>query len=758
MTHSPRFRLSRRDLLKSAGALVVGVSLPTKLLFAADAVAATGKPPLVPDQLDSWLAVHQDNTATAYFGKVDLGQGVEVGVAQIVAEELDLAVDKVRVVMGDTALTLNHGGASGSTGIQNGAKPLRNAAAEARRILLDMAGRRLGAPADQLTVIDGVVSAPSGEMVTYGRLIGGGYFHAPMEWNGKYGNALAAKGQAKPKSPSQYKVVGQSVPRRDVADKVYGRLDYVTDVRVPGMLHGRTIRPPVAGAVPVAVDEASIRNIPGVRVVWRQGFLGVVAEREWNAIRAARELKVRWSDVPGPFPDQAALYDHIRKAPVTRRKVETSIGSVDQALSSAAKVISAEYEWPFQSHSCMGPACAVVDIGKDKVTLWTGSQKPHYAAQGVAGILRLPADKVHGIWVPGPGSYGRNDAGDAAIDAAVLAQAVGRPVRLQYMRDEGHGWDPKSPASIHRVKAGLDAQGNIIAYQYESKAFSRMEVASHDDDPRDSLAGQSMGLPPKPEAAFGTPEHGYRFPNAIAAWETIPPLLDRASPLRTSHLRDPLGPQMHFAFECFIDELAAAAGVDPVEYRLRHLDKERDIAVVKAAAERARWERRPAGPRRPVAGDVLKGHGIAYAQRHGTIVAVVAEVEVERATGQVRTPRFVVAHDCGCIVNPGALKLTIEGNIVHATSRALWEEVTFDRNMVTSTTWLKYPILDIEEAPRVIDIVLIDHPELPPTGAGEPSSRPVAAAIANAVYDATGVRLRRAPFRAETVKAALTSI
>ena len=432
------------------------------------------------------------------------------------------------------------------------------------------------------------------------------------------------------------------------------------------------------------------------------------------------------------------------KRPSSSAKCRSRLGKSTPAFAGAARVVEAEYEWPFQSHASMGPACAVVDARADGATLWTGSQKPHFARDGVARALGLPQDKVHGIWVPGPGSYGRNDAGDAGIDAALLSKAVGRPVRVQGMRYEGHGWDPKGPASIHRARAALDKDGAVIGYVFESKGFSRIDIDTNESDPAYSLAGQLMGLPLKPLQGFGVPAESYGFANKRLAWETIAPLLDRASPLRTAHLRDPVGPQIQFASESFIDEIAAAIGADPVAFRLRYLKAPRDIAVVKAAAERAEWEPRPS-PRPDRNGDTLTGRGIAYAQRSGAVVAIVAEVEIDRHTGKVWARKFTVAHDCGLIINPDGLRRCIEGNVVQGTSRALSEEVAFDRAKVTSIDWRSYPILDITEAPEAVDIVLINRPELPPAGAGESSIRPVAAAIANAVFDATGVRLRRAP-------------
>jgi CO/xanthine dehydrogenase Mo-binding subunit len=749
-----QFSIDRRSLFKGAGALVVAIGLPDG--FAAAMPGAAAKPPLAPDQLDSWLAVKADGDVVAYFGKMDMGQGVDVAIAQIVAEELDIPFERVSIIMGDTAWTVNQGGASGSTGIQKGGIALRNAAAEARRVLVEMASERLGVPADRLEVADGVVAVagdPTRKM-GYGELIGGRYFDLPMSWNGKLGNDLVAEGQAKPKPPSAYKIVGQSPPRYDVPDKVFGTLDYITDIKVPGVLHGRMIRPPVAGAMPVAIDESSVHDIRGVRVIRDQGFIGIVAEREWDAVQAAERLKVTWSEAAPPFPEMAALYDHIRQARVIKREVPVAVGEIDPAFAGAARVVEAEYEWPFQSHASMGPACAVVDARADGATLWTGSQKPHYARDGVARALGLPQDKVHGIWVPGPGSYGRNDAGDAGIDAALLSKAVGRPVRVQGMRWEGHGWDPKGPASIHRARAALDKDNAVTGYAFESKGFSRIDIDTNEGDPSYSLAGQLTGLPLKSLQGFGVPAESYGFSNKRLAWETIAPLLDRASPLRTAHLRDPVGPQIQFASESFIDEIAAAVGADPVAFRLRYLTAPRDIAVVKAAAERAKWEPRPS-PRPDRNGDTVTGRGIAYGQRSGAvvaIVAIVAEVEIDRRTGKVWARKFAVAHDCGLIINPEGLRRCIEGNVVQGTSRVLSEEVAFDRAKVTSTDWLSYPILDITEAPEAVDIVLINRPELPPAGAGESSIRPVAAALANAVFDATGVRLRRAPLTPERLK------
>jgi nicotinate dehydrogenase subunit B len=753
--------VSRRSLLKAGGALVVSIGTPVALdtvLGIGDAFAQGTKPPLMPDQLSSYIVVNADGNVSAFFGKMDMGQGLFVAIGQMVAEELDVPFKAVTVIMGDTATSVNQGGASGSTGIQNGGKQMRMAAAEARRVLVEMAAAKLALPADALTVADGVVHAkddPS-KRVSYAELIGGRYFNVQLDWNKQWGNPLYAPGKAQPKDPRNHKIVGKPIAREDIAPKVYAQEDFCTDIKRPGMVHGRMIRPAVAGSVPMKVDETSIKDIPGARVVWEKAFLGVVADNEWDAIRAADKLKVEWSEVKAPFPDQTALYEHIRSAPVRKREIGgKETGNVDEAFKTAARVVEAEYEWPFQSHACMGPACAVVEIENGNVTCWTGSQKPHFVRDGIALTLGVPAQKVRAIWVVGPGSYGRSDADDAAMDAAVLANAVGKPVRVQYTRAEATGWDPKGPASIHRARAAIDASGNVVAYEFVSKGFSRIDVQTNGSKPPDTLAGQFRGVPLVVNDGFGVPAESYEFGNKRMAWETIAPLLDRGSPLRSAHLRDPVGPQIHFASESFMDEVAAALNLDPIEFRLRHVKDARDIAVIKAAAEKAAWQSRPS-PRKDQTGSKVSGRGIAYAQRNGTRCAVIAEVDVDRASGKIWARRFVVGHDCGQIINPEGLRHTIEGNVVQGISRTLWEEVKFDAKSVTSVDWMTYPILDITETPEAIEVALVNHPELPPTGAGEPSIRPVAAAIANAIFDATGVRIRRVPFSPDRVKQALS--
>jgi CO/xanthine dehydrogenase Mo-binding subunit len=745
--------LTRREFLKSSGALVVSLAAPP--IAGAVAQVAAAKPALVPTELDSWVAVLPDGRVQAFFGKMDMGQSLEVAIAQIVADELDVACDKVDVLMGDTGTSCNQGGASGSLGISHGARPLRSAAAEARRLLLENGSKRLGVPAEQLRVEDGTILSRDGRKVTYSELIGGKYFHHQVEWNKQVGNFMDIKVQAKPKTAQDYRVVGKSFARRDVAWKVYGTDEFVTDVRVKGMLHARVIRPPRAACQVRGVDEASIKSIRGARVVREKDFIAVVAPREWDAVRAAQSLKVDWHALDGAFPAMDQLHEHIRGAKVVKREEPVKKGDLPAAFNApGVRIVEAQYEWPFQSHASMGPGCAVAEARADRCTVWTGSQKPHFVRDGVAKLLGMAPEKVRAIWIAGPGSYGRNDAGDAALDAAFLSKATGKPVRVQGMRADGTAWDPKGPACVHRARAAIDASGKVIAYEFVSKGFSRQHIATNESDPADSLVGQATGIPAKGTQIFGVPAESYGFDNKLLAWETIAPLVENCSPLRTAHMRDPVGPEIHFGSEQFIDELAAAVGEDPVAFRLRYLTEARHAAVVRAAAEKAGWEARTS-PQRERGGELLKGRGIAFAERNGTAVAAVAEVEVERSTGRVWARRVVVAHDCGLVINPQGLRYTIEGNVVQGISRAVYEQVRFDRDAVTSVDWATYPILEMQDAPAAIEVVLINRPEVAPSGAGEPTMRVIPAAVANAVFDASGVRLRRAPLNAEKVKAAL---
>jgi len=747
--------LSRRAFISSTGALIV--TLATADWATAATGTASASPSLPPDRLDSYISIAPDGVITAYYGKIDGGQGLGTSIAQMVAEELDVPLDRVDLVMGDTGRTVNMGGASAATGVSRAGMNLREMAAEARRLMIDMAAARLGVPPERLVVIDGEIQdteIPS-RRISYAELIGGGRFEAPVRWNGQLGLGLAVSGQAKLKEPKDFKVIGKSPRRRDLPGKVFGTLEMAADVRLPGMVHARMIRPQNAGAVPVEVDEASIKDIPGARVVWIKNLLAVVADKEWNAVRAAQKLKVTWSQSKPGFPGHDRLHEHIRNAPIVKRHIQVENGDFEEGIKQAARIIEGEYEFPTQSHSSTGPACAVADARDGGCLLYTSTQKPHYAAAGVAELLGLPRENVRAMWMFGTGSYGRNDQGDATADAAVLSQHLGRPVRVQYMRHEGIAWDPKGTASVNRSKAGLDATGKVIAYENISKAFSRWDVATNEGRAADVLAGHLLGFALKPDQNFEVPVASYTFEHKRLGWETIPPLMDRASPMRTTHLRDPYGPPILFGSESFIDEVAAATDADPVEFRLRYLTHPRDRDAVRIAATHYGWDTRPSPRSGNRDGDVAVGRGIAYRRHFTTFIALVAEVRVHRKTGVVEPIRYVCAHDVGLIVNPDTLRHVIDRQLVYGTSRTMFEELRFDENMVTSVDWETYPVLRADFPLPQIDIVLVDRPEEAPSGAAEMALGLVPAAIGNAVFDATGVRLRRVPFTPERVKAAL---
>jgi nicotinate dehydrogenase subunit B len=753
--------ISRRNLLRAGGAVVVGFAAPVGWLGnVSPAEARPMNRPLDPGWLDSWIAVSKDNQVTIYWGKMDMGQGTDTGICIMAAEELDVGIDRVAIIQGDTALTVDQGGASGSTGLQQSGVAMRNAAAEARGVLMELASKELGVPEEELKVEDGTVSviADPSKSATYGDLIGDKFFSKDIEWNGKFGNSLALKSSRKPKSPSDYTLTGTEVPRKDVPGKVMATSQFAHHIVIPGMMHGRMVRPPVAGAVPTAVDAASVTKFDA-QVIWRDGFLGVVAETEWDAIRASQELAVTWSDpAPQLKTTTAGVHDFIRDAEIKSDKNTTDVGDTTAAIAGAALVIEADYEWPFNSHARMAPAFGLVSVTPEGITVWTDSQKPHSVAPGVADILGVPLETVRAIWVPGPGSYGRSDADDGAADAAVLSAAVGRPVRVQWMRDEGIAWDPKGVAAVTTGRAGLDKDGNVLGYDFSVKAFSRSNMRSRGDKANSLLAGHLLGR--KPENGYGSrsPEQSYLFDSMRYTEKVIDPLMISASPMRTAHFRDPMGPEVHFGQESFVDEVALAAKMDPVAFRLKHLTGERDIAVVELAAEKSGWQAR-VGPNPDAGnGDILTGRGIAYAQRNDAVNAVVAEVEVNRITGVVWVKKFTIAADHGQVINAKAIRTTIEGSLMMALSRTLFEEVEFDETMVQSNDWVSYPILEMEHAPEAIDIHLIDRKEMDPRGAGESSTRIVPGAVANAIFDATGVRLRKAPFTPERVLAALQKV
>jgi CO/xanthine dehydrogenase Mo-binding subunit len=518
------------------------------------------------------------------------------------------------------------------------------------------------------------------------------------------------------------------------------------------------------GATFVQVDDTAAKQIPGYQqTVVKGNFVGVIAESEWGAIQAAKAVKVIWTSPKQSFPEQADLYKYMRTVTPKASKETLKVGDADAALASAAKKVEASYEFPFQSHATMGPGCAVADVQLDGVTtVWSGGQKPHDLQKGFAELLHVDLDKMHVIWVEDAGSYGRPGFEDAAADAVILSQAVGKPVRVQWMRDDMHAWGSKGPAVLCDMSAGLGANGDVGAVKFTSRAFSGGETMFRPDAAGNYLGAQLTGVPNTTGidefAQWGSNAPPYSFPNIHAVAHVVPAFYDVASPLRTTHLRDPEGPATSFAVESFMDEVAAAAGVDPIEFRIKHMEEKRAVVVLKAAANKAGWDSRPSPKKKPGTADVVTGRGVALGTRNGTYVGTIAEVEVNRKTGIVRVTRFFCVHDCGLIINPEAIRATVAANLIQSMSRTLHEEVTFDRNNVTSVDWRTYPVSRASEIPSQMDIVLINHPEIPSTGAGEPSSRPTPAAIANAVFDATGARIRRGPLTPARVRAALAAL
>jgi len=769
---------SRRNFLKSAGLLVVSFSAAgtDTLIPRANAQTSAGSqgagPYHDPDfrQLDSWIVIHEDSTATFYVGKTDCGQGTGTSFRQLMSDELDIAYDKTTCIMGSTDITVDQGGSGGSTAMERDAWPMRRAAAEARSVLLEMGSTRFDVPVDQLAVNAGVITvkADPSKSVTYGQLIGGKRFN--VELTGKDINAIT--GVAKVKPVQEHKIVGQSPQRYDIPAKVDGSLKWAVDVSLPGMVHARNVKPPVAGAKLVSIDESSVRSLPGfIKVVSKGNYVAVVCEREEQAIKAARQLKVNWEKpATAPFPSSEDLFQYMRGAAPTSSSKPILVGDPDAGFASAAKVIEADYDVPFQGHTAISPAHAMADPSNGQMTVYSNDMKSYGMRRGVATFLNIPQDQVRVVWMEGPQGFGRTAADDAGCEAAYIAKEIGRPVRMQWMRDEETAWDTKAPAFAVKLRGGLDAQGNLVAYDYNALAADYNHLGYNEPDT--VLIAQLMGMrratPASGSAA--TPSEMYAIPHRRMASQVVSLPLIWETPVRTGNLRDPNGPQSTFAAESFIDELAAAANADPFEFRMKLLTastdddrtfrRARSIACLKAAADTYGWDRRPS-PKARGTGEILTGRGLAYAFRNNTVIAEIAEVEVNRRTGHVWVKRLVCAHDCGLVVNPMSMRHTIECAMLHSLSRTLHEEVQFDTEKVTSVDWNSSPTLTHADTPERIDVVLVNgdpnpnRPDLAPYGGGEAACKPMLAAVANAIFDATGVRLHRVPFRPARVLAAL---
>src|SRR5262245_10780475 len=733
--------VSRRAFLAGGGALIVGFRVRrADAQTVANADRFLGKP-LAPDAVDSYLAVHADGSVTVFVCKVDIGTGNRIAMRQIAGEELDLPLERIALIEGDTALTPNQGPTAGSYGIARGGTQLRQAAATARQALVELAAQRLGRPAADLEVADGSVRTKDrSAAVGYGDLIGDRRLNVKVD------------PRAPLKPSDRFRFIGKPLPRPDIPAKVTGHQRYVHDLTLPGLLHARVIRPPAHGATLVSVDESSIASVAGARVVRIQSFLAVVAEREWNAVRAARALQTRWTAGTG-LPEHAREFESMRSSRIVRDQEIAKRGDLS-ALSTppaGTRTLSATYRWPIQTHGSIGPNCGVADVQADRATVWSSSQNVHGLQTTCARVLDLERDRVRVIYMDGAGSYGPNGSDDAAVEAALLSKTTGRPVRVQWTIEEQHGLDPKGPAQLLELRGAVDGDNQVTAW--ETQAWLPMATANLPNVPLLALDAAGIAQPQGRSTGliYQNVAPPYAMPNLHAVVHWIPD-----APLRTSAIRAPGKIANTFAVESFTDELAALARVDPVEFRLRRLTNPRGVELVRRVAARMGWRARPSPAPVDRTAAVLRGRGIAYVHyKHDeTLVAMGMEVAVERSTGKIRVARVVCAQDCGLMINPDCVQSQLEGNILQTLSRTLHEEVVYDRDRVTTLDWTSYPILTFPELPA-LEFELVQRLDQPPLGAGEAASTPVPAALGNAVFDATGVRLRSAPFRAERVKAAL---
>jgi nicotinate dehydrogenase subunit B len=746
---------SRADFHNASGVLLVTREPPPP------PTAVKGQPAAVPgnpaEGVEILVAVWDDGTVTALNGHVDLGTGIRTALAQIVAEELDVPLACVSMVLGTTSMAPNQGATIASASLQIHAVPLRAAAAQARAWLLEQAAQQLGVPADELSLRNGsvrVIAEPE-RRLTYASLLEGRHVELPLVL------------ETVPKHPDEYKIVGRDIPRVDIPAKATGELVFVHDMRVPGMLHGRVVRPPYAGAdhgdfignTLESVDESSIAHIPGIRaVVVIRDFVGIVAEREEQAEQALRELRVSWKAWPG-LPNQDNLEQMLRANPSTQRRLLDQ-GDVDGAMARAAHAMPRTYVWPYQMHASIGPSCAVADWQPDgasgpRMTVWAGSQNPHVLRFDLSRLMGLPDTAIDVVRMEAAGCYGRNCADDVAADAALLSRAVGAPVRVQLTREQEHAWEPKGAAQLMQVNGGVNIDGSVAAYDFQAS------YPSNGAPPLALLLTRTIEPAAQAyEMGDRTARPPYDYENLRVSVNDMPPVL------RASWLRGVSALPNSFAHESYVDELAIAAGADPVEFRLRYLNDPRASELLRTTADRAGWQPRTAARQQPLApgSDIVQGQGVAYARYFhskwpgfgSAWAAWVADVEVNRKTGEVHVSRVVVGHDAGLMINPEGVKHQIHGNVVQTTSRALKEQVQVapGTNVVAAQEWGAYPILSFRDVP-VIEVVTMPRPGEPPLGAGESSSVPGTAAIANAIFDATGVRFRQPPFTPEVVRAAL---
>ncbi|HWF10187.1 MAG TPA: molybdopterin cofactor-binding domain-containing protein [Bryobacteraceae bacterium] len=738
--------LARRDFLKSGGALIVGFCL-SEPLPGQSHLDSVSRPPVPgpPDakQIDTWLAIHADNTATIFMGFAELGQGNSTALLQVAAEELDLDMSQLKTVRLDTSITPNQGGTYSSASIQRGGPQVRTAAAEARQALLQMASKNLNAPADQLTVVKGVVSVKNNpsRSVTYGALVGDKPFH------------LAFTGTAPVKTPAEFKIVGTRVTRNDIPDKVSGKYSYMQHQRVPGMLHGRVVRPRGQGAYNtgariVSLDESSIKSIPGARVIRKGDFIGVVAPSEWDAVRAARDLMVDWA-TEASLPGSDGLYGAMHTAK-TNDKVILERGDVDAGFAIGARAVSEKYFGPYQAHAPFGPNCALADVTPTSALVKCSTQDVYATRTNLARILNLPLEKVRVQYYEGSGTYGHSCYDDAAQAAAILSQGAGKPVRLQFMRWDEHGWDNYGPPHLGEVRAAADANGKIVAYEYDGwqHNWSLVETSEQLATGRAAAEWPTSTAQGVSAANVG---NVYATPNLRITNHTLP----GTNLLKGAWLRSPLDLSVSFASEQTIDQLAYLLAIDPVEFRRRNITDPRWMGVLDAATKAANWMPRRAASGKQ-SGTVVTGRGVGLGTHLVSYGGAVADIEVNKQTGKIVVKHMYGAIDAGLTVNPAFVENQISGQLVQTCSRMLYEEVTFNARGVTSLDWSSYPMLRFAECPQITAVV-VQRLDQRPSGAGEEVMAAAAGAIANAFFDATGRRMREYPLTPKRVLAALNA-
>ena len=738
--------VSRRAVLAGAGALVVGFSCGSDAWAQGTPPATSPPAPQRPGSLhtapflDSWIRVDADGTITVFTGKAELGQGIRTAIAQVAAEELDVAVGSLKIVTADTALTPNEGYTSGSQSMQYSATAVQNAAAQVRQILIGEAARRTAIASGELRTEGGAVVTPDGRRLAYGELVSAELTH------------VEAAVKSPLKDPRNHKVINTAVQRLDIPAKVTGGEAYVQDLRLPGMVHARVIRPPSYGATLTGVDSAAVERMPGVLKVVRDGnFLAVVAEKEFEAVQAMRALApaAQWQEKPS-LPNQDRLADAVLAQPAK----DTVIFEQKGAPSAPQKTLEATFTRPYQAHASIGPSCAVAKFEDDATTVWTHTQGVYPDRDAIAEMLRVPKEKVRAIHAEGSGCYGHNGADDAAGDAALIARALpGKPVRVQWMREQEHAWEPFGPAMVTKVKGSVDAEGKICDWDYgvwsnthsmRPGGAGSLLAGQHMAEKFAVPEGKPLALPAGGGDRNAIPAT-YKFANTKVTHHFLPDM-----PVRVSALRALGGYMNVFSIESFMDELAQAAGADPVEFRLRHIADPRGRDVITMAAEKFGWSK----DRKPPAG---RGYGFGYAKYKNLAAycAIAAEVEVEHETGRARLVRAVAAVDSGQVVSPDGLTNQIEGAILQSTSWTLYEAVTFDDTRITSVDWSTYPILRFDAVPDSVEVHIINRPGMPFLGSGETGQGPTAAAIGNAIASATGKRLRDLPLTGDRIKAAI---